>query len=354
MAVASHMERACRQRRGGSAAQGPVREICHGTIDPRQHRRHYLLCSDPNMRYLFEMVTTETPLELSFDERVDAAFAILSPAEQRVARFFAEQKHAALLGSAAQIAAQVGASDATVVRTARSLGFESLSHLREALLNDLTGSTSQGWRLRRTLDEAGDDSGGVLGHVLSTHREALEVLADPDFQDRFGRVINSLAAARRRHVFGIGPSACLAEYLALQFNRIGLETRALSATGIGLADQLLGMAEGDAVLMLAYAPIYREAEVTLDAAEQAGVPVMLVSDSLGPFVRGRVAEVLPVPRGRADHLAMHAGTMVVLEAMIVALAARDRDAALASLDRFGALRGGIDRLWLKRGTRKTP
>ena len=306
------------------------------------------------------MATTDTSPEgtssdaSAFDERVDAAFAELSPAEQRMARFFVEHKQAVLLGSAAQIAAQAGASDATVVRTARSLGFDSLSHLREALLGDLTGSSTQDGRLRRTLDEAGADAGGALRHVLAMHHEALAVLADPGFQERFGRVIDSLAAARRRHVFGIGPSGSLAEYLALQFNRIGLETRALSVTGIGLADQLLGLGAGDAVLMLAYAPIYREAELTLDAAERAGIPMLLISDSLGPFVRGRVAEVLPVPRGRADHLAMHAGTMVVLEAMIVALAARDRDAALASLERFGALRSGIDPLWLKRGTRKTP
>jgi DNA-binding MurR/RpiR family transcriptional regulator len=299
------------------------------------------------------MNETTDPANLPFDERIEASLALLSPAEQRMARFFIDEKEAVLLGSAAQIASQAGASDATVVRTAKSLGFDGLFHLRETLLADLTGNSSPGVRLRRTLEATGEGASGALSHVLATHRETLEIFTDPQFEQRFGRVIDTLFSAKRRHVFGIGPSGGLADYAALQFNRIGLDTTALSTTGIALADRMLAMGEGDAVLVMAYAPIYREVEVTLEFAERCNIPVLLISDSLGPFVHGRITEVLAVPRGRADHLSMHAGTMVLIEAMIVALAARDRTAALSSLEKFGAVRGTIDKLWLKRGIKKS-
>ncbi|MGL4968004.1 MAG: MurR/RpiR family transcriptional regulator [Inquilinus sp.] len=288
------------------------------------------------------------------DQRVEAAIDRLSPAEQRVARFLVAQKEAALLSPAAEIAARAGTSDATVVRTARSLGFEGLQQLREALLADLTGSTTPGSRMRRTLDVVGDDAAGALQHVLSIHREATEALAAPEFQRPFARAVEILAAARCRHVFGIGPSGSVAEYAALQFSRIGLPSEALAESGIGLADRLLRVAEGDALILIAYAPLYREAAVALDVAERHRVPVLLVGDSLGPFVQERVAEILPVPRGRADHLAMHAGTMLLIEALVVALAARDRERALAGLETLGALRGEIDKLWLRRGPKRTP
>ncbi len=132
----------------------------------------------------------------------------------------------------------------------------------------------------------------------------------------------------------------------------GYRPRPYPRAAVGLADRLLTVGEGDAILMIAYAPIYREVSVLLDHAEENNVPVVLVGDSLAPFVRKRVVEALPVPRGRADHLAMHGATIVLIEAMIVALAAQDRSAALASLEKFGALRGAIDKLWLKRGVRK--
>src|SRR5215469_8136408 len=105
----------------------------------------------------------------AFDEQVSAALDALSPAEQRVARLIVEQKEAFLLGSAAQIGALVGTSDATVVRTAQSLGFESLAALREAALADLTGRPTPGARLRRTLDVVGADAVESLRHVIEIH-----------------------------------------------------------------------------------------------------------------------------------------------------------------------------------------
>jgi DNA-binding MurR/RpiR family transcriptional regulator len=288
----------------------------------------------------------------AFDDRVSAAFETLPPAEQRMARFFVGQKQAVLLGSAAEIAALAGASDATVVRTARSLGFESLSALRQVLLADLTGTASPGRRLARTLQETGGDSASALRHVVGLHEDALEALKQPGMEAAFADAIDILAAARRRHIFGIGPSGAMAEYAALQFNRIGLPSSALSVSGVALADRLLWLESGDAVLMMAYAPLYREVEIVLDQAGVREVPVVLISDNLGPLVSDRVAATLPVPRGKADHLASHGGTLVLIEAMIIALAAKAGEAAFDSLDRLSGLRGAIDKAWMKRGTRK--
>jgi len=295
---------------------------------------------------------TEVGEQIEFEALIQAVLADLSPAEQRMARFFADRKEVVLLGSAAQIAEQAGASDATVVRTAQALGFQSLSALREVLLAELTGSPSPGRRLKRTLDEAGDTAEHALRHVISVHEETLNVLKREDFAAAFARAVPILAGAANRHVFGIGPSGALARYASLQFNRVGLRTNALSATGIALADQLLCLKRSDAILMIAYAPLYREAAVVIELARTLEVPVILISDSLGPQVADAVSEVLPVPRGRTDHLAMHGGTMVLIEALTTALAAGRRAEALESLERLGMLRGKIDKAWLKRGAKR--
>ncbi|HVJ33966.1 MAG TPA: MurR/RpiR family transcriptional regulator [Terriglobia bacterium] len=287
---------------------------------------------------------------LSFESRIAQALPRLSPAEQRVARFFLTQKESLLLGSAVEIAAAAGASDATVVRTARSLGFDGLADLREAVLGELTSATpSPSNRLRRTLHEAGADAAAALHHVLGTHEESLRVLREPQFARSFTGAVDILAETPRCHVFGIGPSGAMADYATLQFNRIGLPATALSVSGIGLADRLIGLRSGEALLMIAYAPIYREVAVALDRAEQLKMPVILISDSLGPFIGKRARHVLPVPRGRAVNLSMHGATLVTIEALATALAARRRVDALASLEELGALRGALDKDWLKRG-----
>jgi DNA-binding MurR/RpiR family transcriptional regulator len=304
------------------------------------------------------MSQTSTPARSAFDDRVSAALTNLSPAEQRVARLFLEKKGAVLLESAAQIGARTGTSDATVVRAAQSLGFESLGALREAALADLTGRPTPGGRLRRTLEEAGDGTGGdggqALKHVLAMHEASLEVLRASSFAAPFAQAVEALLAARQRRIFGIGPSASLAEYAALQFNRIGLPSASLSATGIGLADRLLDLDVQDVVLMIAYAPVYREVTVTLDHAERLGCPVLLISDGLEPSIGRRVAAVLPVPRGKAGRLSLHGATLVLLEALVVGLAARHKTKAFASLETLVALRGALDTSWLKRGEAPKP
>ncbi|KAA3447626.1 MurR/RpiR family transcriptional regulator [Mesorhizobium sp. SARCC-RB16n] len=295
---------------------------------------------------------TSDDRRMTVDARVHAALESLPPAEQRMARFFVDQKQSVLLGSAAEIAELAGTSDATVVRTARSLGFESLSALRQMLLSDLTGTPSPGKRLARTLHETGDGSAGALRHVIDIHESVLEVLKRPELAAAFERSVDILARASRRHVFGIGPSGAMADYASLQFNRIGLPTSALSVSGIALADRLLWLGKGDAVLMMAYAPLYREVEVVLDHAARFDIPVVLISDNLAPLVPGKVAESLPVPRGKADHLAMHGGTIVLIEAMIIGLAKRNSEAAFDALERLSTVRGSIDKAWIKRGVRK--
>jgi DNA-binding MurR/RpiR family transcriptional regulator len=296
--------------------------------------------------------TTGSVERITFDEHVQSTLGTLTPAEQRMALFFVAQKHAVLLGSAAQIGEMASASDATVVRTARSLGFDSLSRLRKELLAELTGTPSPAKRLEHTLDATGANGEGALSHVIGIHESVLDVLKRPDISQRFSNAVEILSKARRRHIFGIGPSGAMADYAALQFNRIGLSAIAMSVAGVGLADRLLWIEPGDAILMMAQAPLYREVTVVLEEAQRQGVPVVLISDNLGARVADKIAELLPVPRGKADHLAMHGGTMVLIEAMIIGLASRRREAALDNLDRLSALRGALDKSWAKRGTRK--
>lgn len=289
---------------------------------------------------------------LTFDLRVEVALSRLSPAEARIALFLTTHKEAALLHSAAQIAEAAGTSDATVVRTVRSLGYAGLSELREDLLAELTGAASPARLLSRTLDATSGAPAAILGHVLELHEDALAALRHPDLTEAFAKALDRIGDAGMRHIFGIGPSGAIATYAALQFNRIGLRSTALTAPGVALADPLAWIASGDAVVMIAYAPLYREVKVLLDHAAEVGAKVVLISDSLGPVIGNRVETVLPVPRGRSDHLALHGATMVLIEALTLGLAARNRAEAINRLDSLSRQRSRIDRDWLKRGTRR--
>src|SRR5438045_2733575 len=94
---------------------------------------------------------TEAPLV----ERVAARLADLSPAERRVASFLAEHPEEAAFISAADVAAQLGTSDATVVRTVQSLGYSGLPELKRELVNALKSRATPALRLGRSLQQGG-------------------------------------------------------------------------------------------------------------------------------------------------------------------------------------------------------
>ncbi|HEX9559420.1 MAG TPA: MurR/RpiR family transcriptional regulator, partial [Reyranella sp.] len=55
----------------------------------------------------------------SVQERVTCNLERLSPAEREVARFFQDNREEVMVASAQALAARIGTSDATVVRTTR-------------------------------------------------------------------------------------------------------------------------------------------------------------------------------------------------------------------------------------------
>ena len=288
-----------------------------------------------------------------FDRRLSEGIGRLSPSELRLARHVAANKDLAILASAAQIADMAGTSDATVLRMVRGLAYDSLADMRKDLLSDLTAASSPASRMEETIRETGSDPARVLAHVVAQQDRQLRALLDPGLAPAFNTALEVLSDAEVVHVFGLGPSGIMAEYLALQLARMGQHTRAIRQSGVGLGDQLMAMGQGDAVVVFAYAPIYREIEVLLDRAEALRLPVVMVSDSLRPLVEGRVTCILEVPRGRSGHLALHSATMVVIEALALGFAARNPERSLSALEEFANLRAAIDGTWAKRGTRRS-
>jgi DNA-binding MurR/RpiR family transcriptional regulator len=105
-----------------------------------------------------------------------------------------------------------------------------------------------------------------------------------------------------------------------------------------LADALLGFRSGDALVLVVYEALDDDTAATLDRANELEIPVVLVTDSLGAKLEGRVAATLAAPRSRAGSLSTVTTTVAVLDALLLGIAARDRDRALAGLAELKRLR----------------
>jgi DNA-binding MurR/RpiR family transcriptional regulator len=266
----------------------------------------------------------------------------LPPAMRRVARFIDANRPLVLAWSAAEVAARIGTSDATVVRTVQALGFDGLPALKRHLAATLHAPPTPAEAMRNTLGEfSGQAVSEAIAHAVAAQREAVEALHEAPAQATILAAVRALHPAQRILVFGLGPSAALARYLATVLNRGGRASQPLDASGIGLADQLLQLRAGDALLVLAYGRTYREVATVFAEARRLALPLVLVTDSLEQRLARQADVVVPARRGRTRRVALHGATLVALEAIALGLAASRGDLALAALERLNDLRAAV-------------
>lgn len=278
---------------------------------------------------------------MTFDTHVARHFDALSPAEMRVARYFQANREQVLFASASDLAANIGTSDATVIRTTKALGFDGLHALRRQLADEMRGSLTPAARMARTLDDVGGDPRSALATTLDIHVKAIEALRSDISDGLFQSAIDRFCAATRVKIFGIGPSSAIATYFAVQLSRIGIEAAGLTQTGLLLADELQHLRKGELVVVLAYGRVYREVDVLLTHAHRVGASTVLLSDTLGAKLSHRVDLVLPVARGRTDQLSMHTATLALIESLLVGVAVARPVETVANLKLLNELRSEI-------------
>ncbi|WP_414120818.1 MurR/RpiR family transcriptional regulator [Corynebacterium nuruki] len=267
---------------------------------------------------------------MKLEDQVAAHRGGLSPAEARVADFLLANPHSVGHRSALKLAAASGTSDATVVRTVHKLGFAGLDELREHLAAEL----SQAGRLQATVRAFGD---GVVSRHVAACTGALTSLPERLSDEELAAALDVLAHAGRVVIVGFGPARHIASYTAQYLARGGVPSLAIGMTGRGFADQVIGLAAGDAAVLLSYDTPSEEVEVFYTRAGQLGVPVVQVTESR-LVADPRAAVALGVGRGNPAYSPSHVPTLAVLEALADAVVATDPDRSARAAATLAELR----------------
>jgi DNA-binding MurR/RpiR family transcriptional regulator len=95
------------------------------------------------------------------------------------------------------------------------------------------------------------------------------------------------------------------------------------------------------LLALAYGKSYREVTATFAEARRLRLPIVLVTEALEKKLTRRVDVIITVKRRQANRVALRGTTLIVLEALVLGLAASNREHALGALERLSELRGMV-------------
>jgi len=283
----------------------------------------------------------ENGQDLSFSARINRNLTGMSRAERIVAEYLRDHGRHAIFATAEQIGSATETSDATVVRTAKSLGFSGLLDLRRTLAAEVVVETNA---MRHFHLDPGDDDaagGSVVDRVFAEAAERLAVTRRLVEAAEFGTAVDLLDGAREVLAFGLGGSGLLARYLAMRLTRMGRRARASWATGFQLADDLLGLGADDLVVLYTPARILGEIEVVLDHAHNVGARVLLISSSLGALFADRVDVTLAAPQSTTNFTGEMLSAEVLTDALLLQLASHDETRTTRAAEELTKLRSEL-------------
>ncbi len=264
--------------------------------------------------------------ELSASERAVAQYLASAPVEQL------------LFAGAQELGAASGTSNATVVRALQRLGYAGLPALKRELAADFTATVAPEVRLKQRIDHVGQDLDTIWRDVFAEARDRVDHGSRLTEPAALHRAVAALAPAREVFCYGVAASELAARHLALALGRIGRRARFVGGTGFALADALLAVGQGDAVVIFQPGRELPELTVLVERARAVGAKVVLVTDELGETFASRVESVLTAPHTPTGITAESLTGLVVADVLLLALTALDETRAVESSHQLTALR----------------
>ncbi|GAA3040860.1 MurR/RpiR family transcriptional regulator [Streptosporangium longisporum] len=224
---------------------------------------------------------------------VRAVLPSLTPAAQAIARLILDDPGMVARSTITEFSAASGTSEATIVRTARALGFAGYSQLRFALAAAVARHEPE----RLIPGDLGPDDPltDVIAKVARAESQALADTAAQLDPVRLGAVVEAVAGARRVDVYGVGASGLVAADMAQKLMRIGLPAHAFADAHLALTSAALARPEDVAVAMSCTGET-PDVLAPVRVARKAGATTVAITNN----PRSTLAEL-------ADHVLVSAG-----------------------------------------------
>lgn len=286
---------------------------------------------------------TTPPPVLDFKKLVSEHADRLTKSEIRISRYILKNQDETAFMAAAELAARLRLSEATVVRFAQTLGFNGFPEMRASLQNAFRAHVTHASRLRGRLDElreGGDIFEQQTVREIDTLTHALETVN----RQALAQAMELLRTRSRIFVFATGPSVSLVDLLEIRLRRFGHMVVPLASAGRELLEPLLLMTKEDLLFAIGFFDVNPALQMVLDYAQEVGCPAILLTDTLEALLADKAGVILSARRGPVGEFHSLIVPMNIINTLLLSIARQDQQAALSNLDRLDALRERFTKL----------
>jgi DNA-binding MurR/RpiR family transcriptional regulator len=280
---------------------------------------------------------SETLVSTDFNQVVSDHYSELTKSEKSIADYLRQNQDEAAFLSAGEIALRLNLSEATMVRFARTLGFNSYPAMREVLQETFRHRVTHSARLLSRLDDL-RQAGDIFERLVASEIDYLTHALETVDRQALYQAVNLLRSRNRVFVFGVGPSVSLVDLLEIRLGRFGRQVITLTTAGREILEPLLTMTEKDLFFVICFFDISATLQLVLDYAKEVGCPVIMLTDTLGSLIGDKADVVLDARRGPMAEFHSLVVPMTIINTLLLALANEDRQQVMTNLDKLDQLR----------------
>lgn len=218
-----------------------------------------------------------------------------------------------------------GASKATVVRLAQSLGLSGFQEMRERLMEGVQSAIRQ------------PDQFSLLGGA--DHQDTLTIVARQDVKninetikhldkETFGQIASMILKASHVYTIGLGISSLMSKILAYTLNQVAIRSTSFVHDYETFIEQLPFVTPDDLLIAFSFPPYSRETVDAAKAASQRGVTVVAITDRVTSPVTFYSRKVVPIRSQNMLFTNSFSAISVVINALATEVAVRNRTKAM--------------------------
>jgi DNA-binding MurR/RpiR family transcriptional regulator len=270
----------------------------------------------------------------------DANARTLTRTERRVADYLLTLAPADLaFRSAGEIAVASDTSDATVIRTARRLGFSGLPELKRLINRPIATHTSPSARLGHKIKSVAPDALAARDAIFAAAQEILESTREALDPAAIEQAVTLFENAGTVWCLGIGVAEQPARHLATGLLRAGLVTQVVASSGFDLANSMIGLRHGDTLVIFHAATRRKDIAALIEHAGTIGVSTVLVSGTqLNELFRDQVTVALPSMAVASKLASWLIGATVIGDLLTFRFSAKNTERATATHENLNQLR----------------
>ena len=284
-----------------------------------------------------------TEYQQSFESLINSFEGKLTDADQELISIILGEPSEVVYLSSTELASKAAVHASTVVRLARKLGFDGFPDMRQKLRQDVEFKKNSSDKIRQRIDLI--EKGSNLSDLIESEIAAIAAISNTVSQNQIDEVVNKIYKAKSIFIVGRGSAAPLMTHFERRLRRSGIQCRvALNLQRRDLAEQLIGIQKGDAIVVFGFQSINSLPSgysSLIESAKSIGAHSIAIGDSTILTARPKPDIVLSVSRPKEGVMQLRSGPMLICEALAMTLLHKKSKKAVRGVESLEHLRANF-------------